>query len=65
MKIQYSNIFLNFTLTQFSVLIYTLKTCYNNYTENTTIEYYKILEIGHLYDKFVKKFLKKLEQSII
>lgn len=65
MKIQYPDIFLNFTLTQFNGLIYTLKTYYNNYIESTTIEYYEILEIGHLYDKFVKKFKKKLEQSII
>lgn len=53
-KIQYSDIFFNLTLTQFNDLIYALKTGHNDYRRSIVIEYYEILEIDYLCDKFVK-----------
>lgn len=60
-KIWYSDIFFNLTLIQFSDLIYTLNANHDDYRKNIAAEYYKILGIGHLYDKFIKKPLKKLK----
>lgn len=61
MKIQYFNNFLDLTLTQFSGLVYTFKASHNDYKRSNIIEYFKMLEINHLYNKFVKIFFEKLE----
>lgn len=61
MKIKYSAIFDDFTLTQFSTLIYALKVNYNNYRRCTITEYYKMLGIATLYNKFIKAFFKRLK----
>lgn len=60
-KIWYLNTFLDLILTQFSDLIYVLKASYVEYGRSTATEYYKILCIGHLYDKFVRSFFEKLK----
>lgn len=54
MKISYFNIFFDLTLTQFSDLVYILKASHNDYRGSTVTEYYEMLGIGHLYNKFVK-----------
>lgn len=64
-KIYYPIAFFDLILTQFSSLIHILKANHDNYGRNITAEYYKILEIGHLHDKFDEKLLEKLKQSII
>lgn len=60
-KIWYFDTFFILTLTQFNALIHSLKANHDDYKRNITIKYYKILKIGHLYDKFVKKLLKRLK----
>lgn len=61
MKIWYLAVFEDFILTQFNALIYTLKTSYDDYRGSTIAEYYEILGIGKLRDKFVEVFFKRLE----
>ncbi len=64
-KIWYPNISLDLILTQFNDLIHILKASHNNYKGNIATKYYKMLKIGHFYEKFVEKLLEKLEQLII
>lgn len=54
-------IFNDFTLAKFNILIYILKASYDNYKQYTRAEYYEMLDIGILYDEFVKTFFEKLE----
>lgn len=65
MKIWYPDAFLDLTLTQFSNLVYTLKASHIEYKKSTIVEYYEMLGIGHLRDKFIEKLFKKLEQASI
>lgn len=60
-KIYYLDAFFDLTLIQFNNLIHALKASYDNYRKDTAAKYYKMLGIGHLRDKFVKAFFKKLE----
>ena len=54
MKIWYPDIFFNLILTQFSNLVYALKASHIEYGGSIAAEYYKILGISHLRDKFVE-----------
>lgn len=60
-KIYYLTFFRNFILAQFSALIYALKINHDNYKKNSAAEYYKIVSINTLYDKFINLFFKKLK----
>lgn len=60
-KIWYLTTFDNFTLTKFNTLIHVLKASHNDNERSTKAEYYKMLGIGILSDKFVEAFFKRLE----
>ncbi len=61
MNIWYPDTFFDFTLAQFSDLIHNLKTSHVEYGGNPTAEYYEMLGIGHLRDKFIENFFEKQE----
>ena len=43
------------------VLIHALKVSHDDYGGSTAAEYYEMLGIGHLRDKFVEELLERLE----
>lgn len=61
MKIWYPATFDDFTLAQFSALIHALKASHDDYGGYTAAEYYEMLGIGTLRDKFVEAFFERLE----
>lgn len=61
MKIGYLNAFDDFTLIQFSGLIYTLKATHHDYGGSIIAKYYEMLGVGHLRNKFVEALFKRLE----
>lgn len=61
MKIRDSDAFLDFTLTQLSDLVHVLKASQDDYRGSTATEYYEILGISHLCNKFVETFFERLE----
>lgn len=64
-KIWYPDAFNDFTFTQFSGLIHALKASHDDYRGNTVAKYYKMLDIGSLYNKFVEALFKRLELFFI
>lgn len=61
MTIEYPDTFENLTLTQFSCLIHAFKATNHEYRRSTAAYSYKMLGIGHLYEKFVKEVFEKLQ----